>query len=94
MFLADGELVEGGFPRRFRLVVVLEINADDLVALEAEVALYCARMTCNLVLPWASTPWYSSANAIAGSGALCFCVEMDVMERFGGSAMDTCVVCG
>ena len=21
-----------------------------------------------------------------------FCVEMDVMERFGGSAMDTCVV--
>ena len=39
MFLADGELAEGGFLHRFRLVVVLEINADDLVALEAEVAL-------------------------------------------------------
>ena len=39
MFLADGELAEGGFLRGFRLVVVLEINADDLVALEAEVAL-------------------------------------------------------
>ena len=39
MFLADGELAEGGFLRRFRLVVVLEINVDDLVALEAEVAL-------------------------------------------------------
>ena len=49
-------------------------------------------MTCNLVLPWASTallPLYSSVNAIAGSRAWCFCVAM---ERFGGSAMDTCVV--
>lgn len=39
VILADGELAEGGFLRRFRLVVVLEINVDDLVALEAEVAL-------------------------------------------------------
>ena len=39
MILADGELAKGGFLRRFRVVVVLEINADDLVALEAEVAL-------------------------------------------------------
>ena len=39
MILADGELAEGGFLRRFRVVVVLEINADDIVALEVEVAL-------------------------------------------------------
>ena len=50
MFLADGELVEGGFLHLFRLVVVLEINADDLVALEAEVALVLREGDRHLLL--------------------------------------------
>ena len=48
--LADGELAEGGFLHRFRLVVVLEINADDLVALEAEVALVLREGDRHLLL--------------------------------------------
>ena len=50
MILADGELVEGGFLRRFRLVVVLEINANDLVVLEAEVALVLCEGDRDLLL--------------------------------------------
>ena len=50
MILADGELVEGGFLCRFRVVVVLEINADDLVVLEAEVALVLCEGDRHLLL--------------------------------------------
>ena len=50
VILADGELAEGGFLRRFRVVVVLEINADDLVALEAEVALVLREGDRHLLL--------------------------------------------
>lgn len=50
VILADGELAQGGFLRRFRVVVVLEINADDLVALEAEVALVLCEGHRHLLL--------------------------------------------
>ena len=50
VILADGELAEGGFLRRFRVFVVLEINADDLVALEAEVVLVLREGDRHLLL--------------------------------------------
>ena len=50
MILADGVLAEGGFLRRVRLVAVLEINADDLVALETEVALVLHEGDCHLLI--------------------------------------------
>ena len=50
VFLADGELAEGRFLRCFRRVVVLKINADDLVALEAKVALVLREGDRHLLL--------------------------------------------
>ena len=50
MILDDGELAEGGFLRSFSVIVVLEINADDLVALEAEVALVLREGDRHLLL--------------------------------------------